>query len=73
MSADEFADVLPTGYLDGSMSAAEVYQHSRSGAIPASYVRDAARDTLGVAFASGAFASALAVMVLYSGVLTHLL
>jgi len=69
----ETCEVLPLGYLDGTLDSKEVYSLALSGAIPACYVRDSARDTLGTAFTSGAVASALAVMVVYSHVLTHIL
>lgn len=44
----ETCDVLPFGYLDGSMSASETYHHIRSGAIPSHYVTTAVRERLTV-------------------------
>lgn len=69
METDETCDVLPYGFIDGRLSAADRLALSRSGAIPAEYVRERAQLTLGAAFGAGALGSLVAVLLWKSNVL----
>jgi len=73
MADDETCEVLPYGFIDGTLTPSDTLALCQTGAIPAEYVRERAQLTLGVAFLSGALASLFGVLIYYSGVLTHLL
>lgn len=72
MDTNETCDVLPTGYLTGTLPAAQARALALSGAIPAAYVRERAATVLGVAFVTGALVTA-PVWYLTTWVLTHLI
>jgi len=46
MSTEEYADVLPTGWLDDTMSRQQAQQAIRSGAVPATLVWERVRERL---------------------------
>lgn len=64
MDTDETCDVLPSGYLAGTLPAAQVRALALSGAIPAQYVRERAALVL-MTMGASAFVSAGIASILF--------
>lgn len=73
MDTEEYTDVLPLGFIDGRLTAGQRLALARSGAIPASYVRERAQITVLTGVLAGAITTLLYTLWVYGSGMSYAL